>query len=222
MSGFDFKLLLDYAPDFWRGTLATLTYSAAALVLALAVGLVVALGRLSKRRIPSIAARIYVDVIRGTPALVQIFFIYFGLPAFGLNLSAPVAGVVALGLNTAGYLAEIFRAGIEGVGAGQWEAGRALGLRPATIMRRIILPQAALRVVPPTAGEVTSLVKGTSLLSTISISELTRVGQQIIGVTFRPIEAYVAIAVIYLVLNAAVAQSSSALEAALRRRQGLP
>ena len=105
--------------------------------------------------------------------------------------------------------------------AGQVEAGRSLGMSRGETMRRIILPQAALLVVPPTAGEFTNLVKGTSLLSTISVSELTRVAQQIIGVTFRPIEAYVAIAVVYFCLNATIAQGSLWFERVLRRRQGL-
>ena len=221
MSGFDFGLIADYAPEFWRGTIATITYSLASLVLALAIGLTVALARMSRLRTLSVPARVIIDVIRGTPALVQIFFIYFGMPAIGVNLSAPVAGVIALGLNTGGYLAEIFRAGIESIAPGQWDAGRSLGLHPAKIFWLIVLPQAALRAVPPSAGEVTSLVKGTSLLSTISISELTRVGQQIIGVTFRPIEAYAAIGLIYLLLNGLVAQGALMLERTLRRRQGL-
>lgn len=222
MQGFDLELIVRYLPEFWEGTKSTLLYSALSLALAVAIGLLVALGRLS--RIPALrwAARIYIDLIRGTPALVQIFFVYFGSPALGINLSAPVAAVIALGLNSGGYLAEIFRAGIMGVDAGQVEAARSIGMSRIQTMRRIVLPQAALGVVPPATGEFTNLVKGTSLLSTISISELTRVAQQIIGVTFRPIEAYVAIALIYFVLNAAIAQGGLWLERSLRRGRGLP
>jgi ABC-type amino acid transport system permease subunit len=108
-----------------------------------------------------------------------------------------------------------------GVDTGQAEAARSLGMSYGQSMRRIILPQAALGVVPPAAGEFTNLVKGTSLLSTISISELTRVAQQIVGVTFRPIEAYVAIGVVYFCLNAGIAQGSLWLERVLRRSQGM-
>lgn len=221
MQGFDVDLIVRYLPEFWQGTKATLLYSSLSLVLAVAIGLVVALARLSEAAPVRWAARIYVDVIRGTPALVQIFFVYFGLPALGLNLTAPVAAVIALGLNSGGYLAEIFRAGISGVDHGQVEAARSIGMSRGETMRRIVLPQAALGVVPPAAGEFTNLVKGTSLLSTISVSELTRVAQQIVGVTFRPIEAYVAIAVVYFVLNALIAQGSLWLERWLRRGRGL-
>ena len=221
MSGFDFDLILEYLPDFWRGAKATIFYSLTSLGLAVAIGLVGALCRISQFRLLRLLARGYIDAIRGTPALIQIFFVYFGMPAFGINLSAPTAAVVALGINSGGYLAEIFRAGIMGVDRGQTEAGRSLGMSYGTTMWRITLPQAALLVVPPAAGEFTNLVKGTSLLSTISVSELTRVAQQIVGVTFRPIEAYVAIGVIYYCLNAVIAQGAVSLERSLRRSQGL-
>jgi polar amino acid transport system permease protein len=221
VSSFDFSLIVAYLPEFWRGTKATIFYSFAALGLAIAIGLIVALARISHLAPLRAAARVYVDVIRGTPALIQIFFIYFGMPALGVNLSAPVAAVIALGINSGGYLTEIFRAGIVGVDIGQTEAARSLGMSYGQAMRRIILPQAALGVVPPAAGELTNLVKGTSLLSTISIGELTRVAQQIVGVTFRPIEAYVAIGVVYFCLNAVIAQGAVWLERALRRSQGL-
>ena len=221
MEGFDLGILIEFWPDFLRGARATIVFSIASLVTASLIGLMVALARLSGAPPVAMLARAYVDVVRGTPALVQIFFVYFGLPALGINLSAPVAAVVALSINSGGYLAEIFRSGIVGIDVGQSEAGRSIGMSQGQAMRRIILPQAALRVVPATAGEFTNLVKGTSLLSTISVSELTRVAQQIVGITFRPIEAYAAIALIYFVLNAVIAQGSLWLESRLRRAQGM-
>ena len=221
MSGFDFDLIVEYLPDFWRGAKATIFYSLTSLALAVAIGMFMALCRISHIAFLRWFARGYIDAIRGTPALIQIFFVYFGMPAFGVNLSAPTAAVVALGINSGGYLAEIFRAGIMGVDRGQTEAGRSLGMSYGQTMWRITLPQAALLVVPPAAGEFTNLVKGTSLLSTISVAELTRVAQQIVGVTFRPIEAYVAIGVVYYCLNAVIAQGAVWLERSLRRSQGL-
>ena len=221
MPGFDFGLIVEYLPDFWRGAKATIFYSLTSLALAVAIGLVVALCRMSHIALLRVLARIFIDTIRGTPALIQIFFVYFGMPAFGVNLSAPTAAVIALGINSGGYLAEIFRAGIMGVDQGQIEAGRSLGMSYGKTLWRITFPQAALLVVPPTAGEFTNLVKGTSLLSTISVTELTRVAQQIVGVTFRPIEAYVAIGVVYWCLNALIAQGAVWLERSLRRSQGL-
>ncbi len=221
MSGFDFDLIVEYLPDFWRGAKATIFYSLTSLVLAVAIGMFMALCRISHIALLRWFARAYIDAIRGTPALIQIFFVYFGMPVFGVNLSAPTAAVIALGINSGGYLAEIFRAGIMGVDQGQTEAGRSLGMSYGQTMWRITLPQAALLVVPPAAGEFTNLVKGTSLLSTISVAELTRVAQQIVGVTFRPIEAYVAIGVVYYCLNAVIAQGAVWLERSLRRSQGL-
>ena len=221
MSGFDFDLIVEYLPDFWRGAKATIFYSLTSLVLAVAIGMFMALCRISHIALLRWFARGYIDAIRGTPALIQIFFVYFGMPVFGVNLSAPTAAVIALGINSGGYLAEIFRAGIMGVDQGQTEAGRSLGMSYGQTMWRITLPQAALLVVPPAAGEFTNLVKGTSLLSTISVAELTRVAQQIVGVTFRPIEAYVAIGVVYYCLNAVIAQGAVWLERSLRRSQGL-
>jgi glutamine transport system permease protein len=218
---FDLSVLLPYLPEFWRGLQATLVYSSAALVLAVAIGLSVALARLSAVAPLRWVARLYVDVVRGTPALVQIFFIYFGAPAIGIRLGAPAAAVIALGINSGGYLAEIFRAGIAGVDAGQVEAGRSLGMTSGQTLRRIVLPQAARLVVPSSAGEFTNLVKGTSLLSTISITELTRVAQQVVSVTFRPIEAYLAIALAYFAINFVVAQLAAWLERVLRRAEGL-
>ena len=221
MPAFDLGVLLPYLPEFLRGLEATLLYSVLSVGLAIAIGLATALARLSDIAPLRWLARGYVDVVRGTPALVQIFFIYFGAPAIGIRLGAPTSAVIALGLNSGGYLAEIFRAGILGVDPGQVEAGRSLGMSRTQTLWRIVLPQAARLVVPSTAGEFTNLVKGTSLLSTISITELTRVAQQVVSVTFRPIEAYLAIAVAYFIINAVVAQGGLWLERALRRGEGL-
>lgn len=221
MFGFDFGLIVDRLPEFWAGTRATIFYSVTSLVVATILGLSVALARISPIAPLRWFARGYTDFVRGTPALVQIFFVYFGFPAFGLNLSAPVAAVIALSINSGGYLAEIFRGAIVSVDRGQTEAARSLGMSNYNTMKRIILPQATLRAIPAASGEFTNLVKGTSLLSTISVSELTRVAQVIVGVTFRPIEAYVAIAVIYYILNAVIAQASIWLERYLMRHQGL-
>ena len=221
MPSFDLSVLAPYIPEFMRGLQATLLYSVMSVGLAIVIGLAAALARLSDIAPLRWLARGYVDVVRGTPALVQIFFIYFGAPAIGIRLGAPTSAVIALGLNSGGYLAEIFRAGILGVDPGQVEAGRSLGMSRTQTLWRIVLPQAARLVVPSTAGEFTNLVKGTSLLSTISITELTRVAQQVVSVTFRPIEAYLAIAVAYFLINAVVAQGGLWLERALRRGEGL-
>lgn len=209
---FDLSILIPYLPDFLRGTITTLWISALALLLALVVGLGIALMRISSIKPLKLFARGYTDVIRGTPALIQIFFVYFGAPSIGIRMDAWVAGVLGLAVNSSGYIAEIVRSSIESIDHGQTEAARALGMSAARTIRRIILPQTFLRVIPPITGEATNLVKGTSLLSVISIGELTRVGNQIIGVTFRPIEAYLGVALIYLVINATLTQATIRLE----------
>ena len=221
MTELHFGVLIPYLPEFMRGLEATLIYSCLSAGLAIVLGLVAALARLSEVAPLRWLARAYIDVVRGTPALVQIFFVYFGAPAVGIRISAPTAAVIALAFNSGGYLAEIFRAGITGVGVGQVEAGRSLGMSRSQTLRRVILPQAARLAVPPSAGEFTNLIKGTSLLSTISITELTRVAQQVVAVTFRPIEAYLAIALVYFLINALVSQGSIWLERELRRSEGL-
>jgi polar amino acid transport system permease protein len=215
--GFDVGLIIRYLPEFWRGTVVTVWVSLASLGLALLLGLIAGLGRVSPVAPARLIARTYTDAIRGTPALIQIFFIYFGLPAIGIRFSAPVAGVLGLGINSGAYISEIVRAAIQSIERGQMEAARGLGMSYRQAMRRVILPQIWRRVIPPITGELTSLVKGSSLLSVISIGELTRVGTQIIGVTFRPIEAYTAVGVIYFVLNASLTQVTILLEARLAR-----
>jgi polar amino acid transport system permease protein len=211
--GFDISLVIKYLPDFWRGTLATMWISGTSLTLALLIGLIVGLGRVSPLSAPRWLARVYTDIIRGTPALMQIFFIYFGLPSVGIRLSAPVAGVLALGINSGAYISEIIRAAIQSIERGQMEAARGLGMNYRQAMRRIILPQTVRRSIPPITGELISLVKGSSLLSVISIGELTRVGTQILGVTFRPLEAYLPVAAIYLLLNVGLTQLTILIEA---------
>jgi His/Glu/Gln/Arg/opine family amino acid ABC transporter permease subunit len=199
-------------PRYLQGAWMTIVVSLLASVLAITIGLAVALSRMSRSRILRIIARVYVDLIRGTPALLQILFVFFGLPQLGFRIDPIPAGVVALGINSGAYLGEIFRSGIQSVDTGQSEAGRSLGMSHITMMRRIVLPQAFRRVIPPATGEMTNLVKGTSLLSVIAITELTRVAQQVVGLTFRPIEAYLAIGAMYLIINTVVSLLSSTVE----------
>ncbi|MFI5258861.1 MAG: amino acid ABC transporter permease [Candidatus Limnocylindrales bacterium] len=207
-----FGVLVDYFPQFVSGTQLTLFFSAGGLLLAVVIGLFATLGRLSRLRLLRATSRAYTDLIRGTPLLVQIFFIYFGLPQFGLTLSAPEAGVVAMGVNSGAYVGEIFRGGIQSIDPGQMEAARSVGMSYPLAMRRVVLPQAIRRIIPALTGEATNLVKGTSLLAVISIGELTRVAQLITGNTFRPFEAYTGIAVVYFVINFALSQASILLE----------
>ena len=169
---------------------------------ALLVGLIVALAQFDKRkwyfRWP---ARAFVEIIRGTPLLLQLFYIFYVFPFFGLRLDRLVAAVLGLGINTGAYLSEVFRAGIDAVDKGQWEAADALGMPTSLTLRHVVLPQAFRIVVPPTGNYFISLFKDTALVSTISVSELLFSGQLLAAQSFRYIEIYSLIFVIYLAIS---------------------
>jgi polar amino acid transport system permease protein len=154
----------------------------------------------------------YVQFIRGTPLLVQIFLIYFGLPTLGINIPPYWSGVIALGLNSAGFQAEIVRAGIESIDRGQTEAARSIGMSRFQTLLFILVPQTIRRVIPPLTNELITLTKSSSLLSAIAVLELTHAGQAIIARTFAPFEIYAAVAVLYLVLIAVLSRGSALLE----------
>jgi ABC-type amino acid transport system permease subunit len=150
----------------------------------------------------------YVDFIRGTPLLIQIFLVYFALPVIGINLPEFWAGVIALSLNAAGFLAEIVRAGIGSIEKGQAEAARSIGMRHHQILFHVLLPQSLRSVVPPATNEMITLVKGSALLSVISVYELTRAGQAVIAVHFAPFEIFVLIALYYYLTVSLLAWAS--------------
>ncbi|MEJ7697149.1 MAG: amino acid ABC transporter permease [Candidatus Limnocylindrales bacterium] len=213
-----FDGVLERLPLFVGGTVQTLWLSTTAFALALLIGLCLALARLSRRKSLSLGSRMITDLVRGIPALVLVLLIYFGLPQIGFDLGSALSGIIALGVNSGAYVGEAFRAGIQTVDVGQTEAARSLGMSHAQAMRRVVLPQAIRIVVPPVTNESTVLIKGTSLLSVISITELTRVGTQVMTLTFRPIEAFLTVGLIYLVINTIVSQASLRLE----RRLAVP
>jgi arginine/lysine/histidine/glutamine transport system substrate-binding/permease protein len=151
--------------------------------------------------------RIYIDFFRGTPMLVQLFLIYFGLPALLQSMELPftinrlAAAVIALSLNVAAYLAETLRSGIESIDRGQWEAADALGFSPVERMRCIVAPQAIRRILPPLANEFITLIKDTSLAAIIGFDELFRQGQLMVATSYRAFEIYIAVALVYLVMT---------------------
>jgi len=216
--GFDWGLVLDWVPEMWRGAVVTIYLSFFALILALVIGMVVSLARLSYIRVVRSFAVFYVDLIRGTPALLQIMAIYFGLPFFGVRVPAIVAGILALGINSGAYISEMIRGALESIDRGQMEAARGLGMSYSQAMRRVVIPQIFQIVIPPITGEYNSLVKGSSLLSVISIAELTRVGQRMLGVSFRPVESLVPIAIIYFVINYIITRLTGRMERRLAIR----
>jgi cystine transport system permease protein len=168
------------------------------------VGLVLALGvalmRLSKNRLLSGIARVYISIIRGTPLLVQLFVIFYGLPSLGIKLDPWPSAIIAFSLNVGGYAAEVIRAAILSVPKGQWEAGYMLGMSPAKTLRRVILPQAARVSVPPLSNTFISLVKDTSLASLILVTELFRQAQRIAAFSQEFMLLYLEAALVYWII----------------------
>jgi polar amino acid transport system permease protein len=181
---FNFAGALDYLPALLLGALISVQLTICVMALSLVFGLVLALGKLSRSRIFSTAANIYIELIRGTPALLQLFYIYFVLPSVGIRVEPFLAGVLGLTINYSAYLAEVYRAGIEAVPRGQLEASQALGMSRKKMLRLIILPQAIRVVVPPLGNYFISLFKDTSLVSTVTVRELMFTGQIIASMNY--------------------------------------
>jgi His/Glu/Gln/Arg/opine family amino acid ABC transporter permease subunit len=179
----------------------TLLVTLAALAAGVVIGLPIGMGRLSKRRILSAPATAYVELFRNTPALVQLIWIYYCLPILtGVNFSAVVSCTIALGVNSAAYIAEIFRTGIQSIDRGHSEASRSLGMSHFQTMRKIVLPQAIKRMIPAFVNEAVSLLKYSSLISVLGIADLTYRAQVLSTTTYRPIEIFTFVAFIYFVI----------------------
>ncbi len=199
---------LDFSPvwDGWRalasGAAVTIEITLAALILGCVLGLLIGLGRLnSKRRIIYGVCTTYLTLIRGTPLLVQLFILFFGLPHFGIQLPAYVCGIFGLGIYSAAYVSEIVRGSIQSVEKGQMEAARSLGLPYKMAMRKVILPQAFVRMIPALGNEFIALIKNSALVSLLTIADVMHEGEKIISVSYRSLEVYLAIAAVYLVLT---------------------
>jgi arginine/lysine/histidine/glutamine transport system substrate-binding/permease protein len=190
-----------------QGALVTVLLTVCSVFFGMIGGALIAFGLISPNKILRTILRIYVDFFRGTPMLVQLFIIYFGLPSLfqqmGLQWSLDrfPAAVIALSLNVAAYLAEIIRGGIQSVDRGQWEACESLGMTPVQTMKEVIFPQAFRRVLPPLGNEFITLIKDTSLTAVIGFVELFRQGQLIVASTFKAFEVYIAVALVYLLLT---------------------
>jgi lysine-arginine-ornithine-binding protein len=198
---FDVSLVRRTFRVFLRGVWLTARLALLSLGIGLPIGLLLALMRVQSSRLIKAPAAVYVEVMRGTPLLVQILFIYFVLPYFGIYLPAFTSGVIALTLNSAAYISEIFRAGILSIEAGQMEAARALGMSYSQAMRHTILPQTFRRVVPPLTNEAIALLKDSSLVSVIGLSELARSGQELASRYAAPLTIWPVVAVLYLLLT---------------------
>jgi len=195
----------------------TIPLALASFSLGLLLALIVALMRLSRNRVVSAVARTYISVIRGTPLLVQLFVIFYGLPSVGITISPWPSAIIAFSLNVGGYAAEVIRAAILSVPKGQWEAGHTIGMSRHQTLVRIILPQAARVSVPPLSNTFISLVKDTSLASLILVTQLFRVAQQVAAFSQEFMLLYLEAAVIYWVICLVLASGQSALEKRLDR-----
>ncbi len=197
---FNFRVIAQYLDQYLIGLLATGWISLVSIFLALILGTIACVMRLSKNRLISSVSAVYIESIRSTPLLTQLYFFYFGLPSIGININEVQTGILALSLNSGAYIAEIIRAGILSVPRGHIEAGIASGLSFIQRLRYIILPQALGVVVPPLLGSAIVLVKDSSLLSLISVLELTRAGQILTSERFMPAEGFFTTAAFYLLI----------------------
>lgn len=199
---FRFDIILEYLPFLGAGTLLTIALSLAGVFFGTILGLLIGLGKMVRNKWLSLPFVYYIGFFRGTPLLVQILIVNFGvIPAFFGQSNGILAGIVALSLNSAAYIAETFRAGIESIDRGQMEASRSLGLNHTQAMRYVILPQALKRILPPLGNEFVSLIKDSSLVSTIAAPELTYWAQAMNAQYYRVWEPYLTSAFIYLILT---------------------
>lgn len=193
-------LFKESIPSLLSGLKVTVEITALALVIATFLGLIFGLMAVSTNKTLKVIARIYVDIIRGTPLIVQAFFVYFGLPnALGFKIDAFTAGVAVIGINAGAYLVEIFRAGIMAVDKGQMEAARSLGLSYKKSMFKIILPQAVRKMVPAFINQFIISLKDTSILTVIGIRELTQSGEIIVASTYKAFEVWAMVGLLYFI-----------------------
>lgn len=210
---FDVDLIIRSFPLLLMGAGITIQITALSVGFGLLIGMFVGIARLSTLTPLRLASAIYVDFIRGTPLLVQIFIIYFALPIIlGMRIEPFIAAITACSINSGAYVAEIFRGGIQSIDKGQMEAGRSLGMTWAQTMRYIILPQAFKRIIPPLGNEFIAMLKDSSLVSVIGFEELTRRGQLIIARTYGSFEIWLTVALIYLIMTLTISRLVDYLE----------
>jgi cystine transport system permease protein len=196
-----FDLLREAAPVMMTGAMYTLLFALASMVGGLAIGFPVAVMRMSPWALVRWPASIYVSAMRGTPLLVQLFVIYYGLPSIGIEFTPVTAGVLALSLNAGAYLSESLRGAIQSIGQGQWRASFSLGLGYWQSLWYVVMPQALRVAAPSMSNTLISLIKDTSLVSVITMTELMLSTKEVIAVTFQPLPLYVAAACIYWIMS---------------------
>jgi glutamine transport system permease protein len=206
---FDFEpsVMIDSVPTLMSGAGMTIVITLGGLMFGFALGAVAGLMKLSRSMFVRKIAGLYVEVIRGTPMLVQAMFLYFGLPmALGIRISALAAGIIIIAINSGAYIAEIVRGAVQSIDVGQMEAGRTIGLTRGQTMRYIIWPQAFKRMIPPLGNQFIISLKDTSLLMIIGVGELLRTGDEIVAVNFRAFEVYLTVGLMYLAMTMSIAK----------------
>jgi len=216
MKFINLQLIIQSLPKLLAGAQISLLISLCSVVLGITMGIIIAIGRLSNFKPFRVLAGIYVSFIRGTPMIVQIFIVHYGLAEFGLKLPALLSGITALSFNSAAYMGEVFRGGIQSIDVGQTQAGLSLGLTSFQTFRYIIFPQAFRRVIPSMGNEMVTLTKDSSLVNFIAIAELTYRATLIASRTYEYFTMYLGIALVYFVITFILSQ----LLALLERRMG--
>ncbi len=214
----DIGIVIEYGPLILKGFRLTLIIVFFAILLGIPLGILMAVGRMSSKpyfRGPAVAV---LEIFRNTPFMIQVFLLYYVLPFYGLRMPAEVVGVLALALYSSVYYAEIMRAGIAAVPRGQAESARAIGMSHGQALRNVVFPQMWPIVLPPVANQTMSLVKESSILATITVSELTMSALIVQGITFRPFEVFIMITILYWALNESIAFSVRRLEKRLQKR----
>ncbi|RWR13961.1 amino acid ABC transporter permease [Siminovitchia fortis] len=199
---FDWAGVIEFLPDLTKGLYYTLLISVVGLLIGFALGALFGIGRVAKNKIFYMISTVYVEVIRGTPVLVQAIWIFFALPLIiGKNLDSITAGIIVIAVNSGAYIAEIVRGAVQSIDKGQMEAGRSLGLNHQQTMLHIIWPQAFKRMIPPLGNQFIISIKDTSLLSVILVPELIFQGRLIAANHFNAVEIYTTVALFYLVIT---------------------
>jgi len=208
----EFDLFTYVIPYLLQGVPATIQMSLFGFLLGFFLGIPFGLGRMSGDRSLSFISSAYVDALRGTPLLVQILLVYFGLPSLGLSFDPITAGIVAIGINSGAYQAEIVRAGIQSIPKENLESAESLGLSDFQVIYHVVMPLALRNILPSLTNELITLIKESSLVSVIGVAELTRRGEYVMAWTFMPLEVYLLVAAIYFVICFIISKASARLE----------
>jgi len=205
-------LVFSYMPDLLNGLYYTILVSVEAIMIGFVVGMVLSVLRMGKSKIIKWIISVYISFVRGTPIIVQIFLIYYALAMIGLDIPAFQSGVIALSLNSGGFIAEIIRGGLNAIPKGQYEAAKALGMGNFQTLRRIIFPQVLRITLPQFLNEFIAVIKVSPLLSIIAVVELTRAAQRIVNTTYISLPFYIAIAIMYFILNSILEYAAKKVE----------